>query len=164
MNFLRNLFGKKQSEENTGAASPTHEIPTPQLVEDIVESLRQKPPSKSVCYVVLFGDRPMTGKAQGDEPDIMCFTQRSKADDFVRGYQRYYHTQKPLAVLGVGQISDLWAMLNNKAKDTIYEDERPYGLLINFSYSGQPSNRYSIADLKRIGLDGLKKGFSMLPR
>jgi len=162
MDFLRNLLGKKQSEENRGAASSSHDIPATQLVEDIVKSLRQKPPSNEICYVVLFGDRPLTGKAQGDEEDIMCFTERSKADDFMRGYQGYYHTQKPLSVLAVGQISALWAMLNSKARDKLYEP--PYGLLINFSYSGQPYNRYSVADLKRIGLDGLNKGFSALRR
>jgi hypothetical protein len=162
MNILRNLFGKKQAAENTGADSQTHEIPTAQLVEDIVENLRQKPPRDVVCFVVLFGNRPLGATAQGDEADILCFTQKKKADDFILGHQRYYHTTEPLSVLAVGQLSELWAMLNNKARDPLYEP--PYGLLINFSYAGQPYNRYSLADLNRIGLDGLKKGFSGLPR
>jgi hypothetical protein len=162
MNFLRNLFGRKEAEGNKDATLPNSELSTPQLVEDVVKGLRQKPPSKVACYVVLFGDRPLTGKATGDEGDIMCFMQRSKADDFIRGYQNYYFTEKPLSVLAIGHISDLWALLNNNAEDTLYEKDRPYGLLINFSYSGQPYSRFSVADLNRIGLEGLKKGLSML--
>jgi hypothetical protein len=50
MDFLRNLFRKKQSEANKGADSPAHNIPATQLVEDIVEGLRQRPPDKELCY------------------------------------------------------------------------------------------------------------------
>jgi hypothetical protein len=143
-------------------AISSHDLPTTQLVEDIVRSLRQKPPRNEICYVVLFGDRPLAGKAQGNESDIMCFTQMSKADEFVRKYQGFYLTTEPLSVLAIGKFSELWAMLNNKAQDKRYEP--PYGLLINFNYSGQAYNRYSIADLNRIGLEGLVIGFSALSR
>lgn len=160
MNLLRNLLAKKQSESDIDTTSPSNDISPAELVEDIVKKLRQEPPSREICYVVLFGDRPLTGMAVKDETDIMCFTSRSRAEDFMRGYQNYYHCQKPLSILAVGQLSELWAMLNNKARDQLYEP--PYGLLINFSYSGHPYNRYSLADLKRIGLDGLNKGFTAL--
>jgi hypothetical protein len=163
MSFLHNLFGKKQpATTSSSAASPARDIPTTQLVEDIVEGLRQKPPSKEVCYVVLFGDRPLTAILQGKEGDILCFTTKSKAESFMAGYQRTFYCTKPLTVVAVGQVVELWAMLNNKAKDTDYEP--PYGLIINFNYSGQPYNRYGLSDLNRIGLEGLKKGLSALPR
>lgn len=160
MDFLRNLFGKKQSEENKGVASSSHDVPAAQLVEDVVESLRQKPADKEFYYVVLFGDRPLTAKLQGE--CILCFTRKSKAEEFMTKYQDTYYCEKPLSALAIGQVSELWAMLNNKAKDTLYEP--PYGLIINFNYAGQPYNKYSIDDLKRIGLNGLQKGLSALPR
>lgn len=80
----------------------------------------------------------------------------------MKGYQRMFYCTEPLTALAVGQFAELWAMLNNKAKDTDYEP--PYGLIINFNYSGQPYNRYGLSDLKRIGLEGLRKGFSAIPR
>ncbi len=66
-----------------------------------MKRLREKPPSKKICYVVLFGNRPLTGKTVGDETDIMCFTKLSKADDFIRGYKGYYHTTEPLSAIAV---------------------------------------------------------------
>ncbi|MBE7555703.1 MAG: hypothetical protein HS126_32030 [Anaerolineales bacterium] len=157
MNFLRNLFGKKTLEDATPSSS---EILPTQLVEDIVENLRQKPPGKELCYMVLFGDRPLTAKLQGE--CILCFTRKSNAEEFMTRYQDIYYCTKSLSALVLGQMSELWAMLNNKAKDTDYEP--PYGLVINFNYAGQPYSKYSVDDLKRIGLNGLKKGFSALPR
>lgn len=160
MHFLHKLFGKKQSVDSESAALPAHDISATQLVEDVVEDLRQRPPGKELCYVVLFGDRPLTAKLQGD--CILCFTRKNKAEEFMTKYQQTYYCTKPLSALALGHVSQLWAMLNNKAKDTDYEP--PYALIINFNYSGQPYNTYSLSDLSRIGLDGLKKGVSGLPR
>jgi hypothetical protein len=159
---LQSYEAKARERLKPEEAVSSHDIPTTQLVEDIVKSLRQKPPRNEICYVALFGDRPLTGKAQGNESDIMCFTQMSKAEEFIHRYQGFYLTTEPLSVLALGKFSELWAMLNNKAQDKRYEP--PYGLLINFNYSGQAYNRYSIADLNRIGLEGLVMGFSALSR
>ena len=161
MNFLSNLFGKKQSATTSSSmASPAHDIQITQLVEDIVEGLRQKPPSKEMYYVILFGDRPLTAKLQGE--CILCFTRKSIADEFMKKYQTIYHCTKPLSALALSQVSELWAMLNNKANDSLYTP--PYGLIINFNYAGQPYNKYSIVDLQRIGLEGLQIGLNALPR
>jgi hypothetical protein len=131
-----------------------------QLVEDIVENLRKRPPSKEIYYIVLFGDRPLTAKMQGEI--ILCFTRKSKAEEFMTKYQDIYYCTEPLSVLALGQVSELWAMLNNKAKDTLYQS--PYGLIINFNYVGQPYHKYSKDDLRFIGLDGLQKSLGALPR
>jgi len=150
----------KISATSGGATRPAQDVPAAQFVEDIVEGLRQKPPSKEVCYVVLFGDRPLTATLEGG--CILCFTQRSKAEEFMTKYQGIYYCTKPLSALPLGEVPELWAMLNNKAKDTDYEP--PYGLIINFNYAGQPYHKYSTDDLKRIGLTGLQRGFGALPR
>jgi hypothetical protein len=150
----------KISATSGGATRPAQDVPAARFVEDIVEGLRQKPPSKEVCYVVLFGDRPLTATLEGG--CILCFTQRSKAEEFMTKYQGIYYCTKPLSALPLGEVPELWAMLNNKAKDTDYEP--PYGLIINFNYAGQPYHKYSTDDLKRIGLTGLQRGFGALPR
>ncbi len=172
MSFLQDLFGKKRASNAVEENSRTHSgdgKPDPgsasgvldaRLVEDIVASLRQKPPTKDAYHVVLFGDRPLTAKLQGES--ILCFTRKVKAEEFMKKYQDTYHCTKPLAALALGQVSELWAMLNNKARDSDYEP--PYGLVINFNYGGQPYNTYGSDDLKRIGLNGLQKGLGALPK
>jgi hypothetical protein len=165
MSFLRNIFRKKQLPEDkiVQPLEPHNEKSardySTMLVEDIVETLRQAPPMTPVCHVVLFGDRPLTAKLQGE--CILCFTQRTRAEEFMNGYQDIYYSTKPLSVLQLGEISQLWAMLNNKAKDGDYEP--PYGLLINFNYKGQPYGKYSVNELGNIGFEGFKKGFSAFP-
>jgi len=111
--------------------------------------------------VVLFGDRPLTGKMGGDE-SIMAFTSSEKTTAFIKGYQQYYSTTKPLSVLPLSSIAELWAMLNNNARDPLYKP--PYGLIIDFSYAEKPtiSYVYTIEDLQRIDRDGLEKGFRAL--
>lgn len=131
-------------------------------VEDIVEDLRKRHPSRPICYVVLFGDRPLTAKMGGDE-SILAFTSSEKATTFIKGYQQYYLTTKPLSRLPLSSIEELWAMLNNKAWDTLYKP--PYGLIIDFSYTQEPptiSYVYPIEQLQRIGCDGLEKGVHTL--
>lgn len=147
------------SEESKGTISQSSGISTKIPVENIVESLRKNPPEKELCYVVLFGDRPLTAKAQNNEDSIMCFTQRNKAEDFILGYTQYYQTTKPLTVLAIDRITELWAMLHNKANDELYEP--PYAMLINFNYSGQPYNMYTKLDLMRFGIKGFQKGFNL---
>lgn len=149
----------EQSEESKGTISQSSGISTKIPVENIVEGLRKNPPEKELCYVVLFGDRPLTAKAQNDEDSIMCFTQRNKAEDFIQGYTQYYQTTKPLTVLAIGQLAELWAMLHNKANDELYEP--PYAMLINFNYSGQSYNMYTKLDLIRFGFKGFQKGFNL---
>ncbi len=171
LGFLQGTIGPNQygedplqlSEKKSEAAFASKEltgVPSARAVENVVDELRKNPPDRELCFIVLFGDRPLAAIAVDDENDILCFTERSEADDFVHGYQRIYNTTKPLSILAVGEVDEIWAMLNNKARDEQYKG--PFGLLINFSYAGGSYNRYSVADLKRIGLDGLKKGFSML--
>ncbi|MCK4677072.1 MAG: hypothetical protein KAT48_02985 [Bacteroidales bacterium] len=152
---------KKTIESSRENASGSESKKT-KFVEDIVEDLRLKPPTNEICYVVLFGNRPLTAKEQEDEDDIMCFTHKSKAEDFIQGYQQYYNTTEPLSILAIGQLSKLWEMLHNNAKDKLYQP--PYGLLINYNYSGQPCNWYSLTDLKNFGFEGFKKGFSLYLR
>jgi hypothetical protein len=167
MGFMNRLFGRKgheACEAHAASLAGSSQIPAAQLVEDIVENLRQKPLTfgEELCYVVLFGDRPFTAFLQKGEEDILCFTSRVRAESFMQRYHRLYHPTKPVTVLAIGHMSELWAMLNNLAKDEKYRP--PYGLIINFNYAGQPYGRHSVADLKRIGLEGLNKGFGTLPQ
>lgn len=157
MDFLRNLFGRKNTTDDSPKSIETESA---SLVEDIVQNLRDAPPSSSFCFVVLFGDRPLTAKLQGE--CILSFTAKSKAEEFMSNYQEIYYSTEPLSALAVGQISELWAMLNNKAKDTLYEP--PYGLVVNFSYTGQPYHKYSKEDIQRIGMNGLQKSLNVLPK
>jgi hypothetical protein len=48
----------------------------------------------------------------------------------MKEYQGIYLCTKPPSALPLGSVSELWAMLNNNARDSQYA---PYGLLINFS-------------------------------
>ncbi|HEX2695020.1 MAG TPA: hypothetical protein VHP61_04660 [Acidobacteriota bacterium] len=150
----------KLFKESGGPAAEKPEAPAPTaLVEDIVELLRRKAPSRPYCYAVLFGDRPLTGKMGGDE-SIMIFSNAEKANGFISGYQSYYHTTKPLSALAVGTANDLWSLVNNPAKDPLYKT--PYGLIINFNYAGAAYNAYSIQQIKGFGKDGVKKGLGQV--
>ncbi len=155
MSWLKSFFGSSE-DTGTAVAEPATDS---RSVEEVVAGLRRQAPEKAYCYIVLFGDRPLTGK-MGAGDSIMIFSTRGKADDFVRGYQQYYRTTKPLSVLPLGSISDLWAMLNNTSSDPLYKP--PYGLIINFSYSGGAYNSYEINQLSSMGPMGLKKGLGQL--
>ncbi|MDD5542341.1 MAG: hypothetical protein PHX83_04135 [Acidobacteriia bacterium] len=155
MSWFKDLL-KGNGGNSAAGVEPT---PTSASVEQIVAELRKNKPRSPLCHLVLFGDRPLTGKMGSDE-SIMIFSSADKAARFIEGYQRYYRTTKPLSVLALPSISDLWAMLNNASSDPLYQ--APYGLIINFSYSGGTYNSYSIGQLKTIGPSGLKKGMSML--
>ena len=50
------------------------------------------------------------------------------------------------------------------SRDTDYESDKPFGFLITFNHGGEPYNRYAVGDLRRIGLNGLKRGFGAIPR
>jgi len=130
------------------------------LVEDIVEYLRQKPPKNAICHIVLFGDRPLNVNHQGVR--ILCFTQENIAKDFLKQYQRTWHCTKPLSIIALGQFNELLAMLNNNAKDEIYSSEKPYGLIINFNYYGNPYINLSQDDIKKMGIKGLEKSFKKI--
>jgi ankyrin repeat protein len=122
-------------------------------VEDIVNKLRNNPPKKEILFIVLFGDRPLTGQVAEGESDIMSFSHHNKAVDFINEYKRYYQTTEPLSVLAIGQIHELWEFLHRKAYDKKYNP--PYGLLINFNYSGQHYIRYSQEEVKKEGFSSL---------
>lgn len=155
MSLWKRLFGGSKepaAQEPQGTASGA-------LVEDLVGRLQKKPSAKPYCYTVLFGDRPLTGKMGGDD-SIMIFSSAEKAKGFVSGYQSYYQTKKPLSVLAVGATDDLWALLNNPAKDPLYKT--PLGLIINFSYAGTAYNSYSIKQIQSFGKEGVKKGLAQV--
>jgi len=153
------LFKKKSEshKEKNSLSNPEHDSSL--LVEDLVAELQQKKLKKAFCYVVLFGKRPLTGK-MSEDMSIMVFTNSEKADSFITGYQQYYRTTEPLSVLGLSSVFDLWVLLNNPANDELYET--PYGLIIDFNYSGQPYKEYLIEHLKNIGVNGLEIGFRMI--
>jgi hypothetical protein len=153
MGILKWLWGKPELSGSAG------QHPASMFIEDIVEHLRQTPPPVPYCYMALFGDRPLSGKLGGDE-SIMIFTAEDKARAFVEGYSGYYRTTQPLTVFGLGSIYDLWAMLYNPSRDPTFKG--PLGLIINFDYSGAPHSAYDSAYLRKIGIDGLRKGLSLL--
>lgn len=161
MSFWKKLFGgsgepaakDSGAPEDVGQKAPV----STDTVEAIVDRLRRDAPVRPYCQVVLFGDRPLTGKMGGDE-SIMIFSNAAKADGFISGYQRYYHTTKPLSDLAVGTVDDLWALLHNPSEDPLYKT--PYGLIINFNYAGSPYNAYSISQIEAFGREGIKRGLS----
>jgi hypothetical protein len=154
MSIFRKRLGKKSSESETGKAGQNAKV------EDIVADLRRRPPDHAVCYVILFGDRPLTNKVVQDEADLACFTTKGKADAFLQDYQKVYRCTEPLTALALGTFEELWAMLHNEAD---YPDcAPPFGLLININYSRRAFNRYGLSDIRRLGIEGLKKGFSGL--
>lgn len=155
MGWWKGIFG-----ESVGTLTAGHEEhSSTRLIEDIVKDLRGKRSGSSFCYLALFGDRPLAGKMGSDE-SIMIFTREDKARSFITGYQQYYRTTKPLSVLTLGSAGDLWAMLNNPSSDPLYKP--PYGLIINFSYSGGKYNTYGIQQLEVMGREGLTKGLDMI--
>jgi hypothetical protein len=155
MKWLKKLFGSG----DVSVSSSVNTYDASRLVEDIVDDLRRTSPKKAMCYLVLFGDRPLTGEMGGDE-SIMVFSTNQKAKSFIDGYQKYYRTTKPLSALPLNSTSDLWAMLNNPAKDDLYKT--PQGLIIDFNYTGQTYNAYSINQLRSMGCDGLERGLSAI--
>jgi hypothetical protein len=131
---------------------------TEQIVENIVQKLRDHKPLKALCWVVLFGDRPLAANLEGE--CILCFSNKSKSEYFMSKYQKNFYCTRPLTSLSIGNIDELWALLNNKSNDPDYET--PYGLLINFNYDGQQYHKYTKTDLKKIGLKGLEKGLRVV--
>jgi len=158
MSFWKKLFGGS-GEAPAGAPEAGQPDAPAASVEAVVGRLRSKATSRALCHVVLFGDRPLTGKMGGDE-SIMVFSNADKANGFISGYQRYYHTTKPLSSLAVGTADDLWALLHNAAEDPLYKT--PYGLIINFNYGGGAYNAYSIGQIESFGKEGIKKGLAQV--
>lgn len=151
MGIFSTLFGKKSNLSN---GKSTASINSNQMVEDIVESIRKNPSSKPLCWIVLFGDRPLTAKLQGE--CILGFNNNQKANYFMSKYQKQFYCTKPLSAMAIGNVSELWGLLNNKAKDTDYES--PYGLIINFNYEGQKYHNFAKEQLLSIGISGFEKG------
>jgi hypothetical protein len=87
---------------------------------------------------------------------ILCFITKAKSEQFIEAYKKIFHCTRPLTSISIGIIEELWALLNNKAKDPDYKT--PYGLIIDFNYDGQKYNKYDIEGLKMIGIQGLAKG------
>lgn len=155
MSWLKSLFGTTEG-QGTAVAEPAIDSRT---VEEIIADLRKRTPGRPYCFTVLFGDRPLTGKMGGGE-SVMIFSTRELAESFMRGYQGYYRTTKPLSVLGLGSLAHLWGMLNNASADPLYTP--PLGLIINFSYSGGSYNTYDTGQLKNMGPEGLQKGLNQV--
>jgi hypothetical protein len=153
MKILNRLFNIKEKETDIQKASE-EPVLNGQIVEDIVKNLKKAPPQKSLCWVVLFGNRPLTANLQGE--CILCYSNKSKSEHFMSKYQETYYCTKPLSSLSVGNIDELWAFLNNKSNDPDYEAS--YGLILNFNYEGQPYQKYTKTDLEKIGIRGLEKG------
>jgi hypothetical protein len=159
-------FGSKEADSLQPTEAPSasgQDAPGMQSVEDVVAALRNTRPRNPVCWVVLFGDRPLTANLSG-EGNVLCFTQGNKAETFMARYQDIYHCEQPLSALAVGDLAEVWAMMHNASRDTLYESDKPFGLIIDFDYGGQPYSRYGVADLKRHGLSGLKRGFEGIAR
>lgn len=159
MSLLNALFGKKQSQPPVEPGAVQLSL-AESTVEDIVEYLRQNPPARPLGYMVLFGNRPLTGNFQGE--GILSFTRKQSAESFIVGYEDLYACSQPLSVLAVAQISELWALLHNRALDPLYKP--PYGLFINFNYGGRPANQVKAGDLQHVGEAGLKKIWDSTPK
>jgi uncharacterized C2H2 Zn-finger protein len=147
------------ADEKAHSWTSSEAYPSSTFIEEIVGKLREDPPKAPYCFIALFGDRPLSGKLGGGE-SIMIYTSADRARRFINGYQQYYHTTKPLSVLALGSVHDLWAMLHNPSNDPRFKG--PLGLIINFDYSGTPHQAYGCDQLEAIGLEGLRKGMEMI--
>ena len=128
-------------------------------VEAIVARLRTSPSSNPLCHFVLFGDRPLTGKMSSDD-SVLVFPSRAKADDFLESYQHHYVTSRPLSVVPVDSVNNLWGLLHNHAEDPLYRP--PYGLIVDFNYGGRPYHAFSIGQLRGFGATGLRAGLAQV--
>jgi hypothetical protein len=149
---ILDLFKIKNDSSNTD-----EQVSSSTTIETIVKNIRINIPKKQYCYIALFGDRPLSGKASAEE-SIMIFNSESKAKQFINGYNQYYRTSKPLSVLPLRSSEDLWAMLNNPSEDPIYTG--PLGILVNFSYSGGEYHAFTSKQIQGMGKDGIKRFLS----
>lgn len=128
-------------------------------VEAIVAQLQRDPRRQAYCYLVLFGDRPLTAPVQGDE-SILVFSSRGFANSFIEGYSNYYRCEKPLSVLPLDSVDDLWTLLHAPSLDAQYK--LPLGMTIDFSYSGGSFEHYGASQLTGMGVEGVAKGLRLL--
>jgi hypothetical protein len=159
LDFFRSTRVSVSREPNAEPNASEGEPISPRLVEAIIEDLRRVPPKKPLCYLVLFGNRPLTAPMKGDECACV-FSRENLATAFMSGYKGYYACQQPLSILAVKSIEDLWAILHTRSSDPLYK--LPLGLIINFSYSGGPFQNYGVAHLESMGVSGLAKGLNMI--
>ena len=133
-------------------------------VEAIVAWLRAAKLSSPLCHLVLFGDRPLAGKrysgTTGEGDSLLAFSSQTKADVFLERYRRLYLTTQPLSVVPVDSAETLWELLTLPALDPLYRP--PYGLLMNFNYSGEPYHAFSVRQIMDFGAYGLKSGLSQI--
>jgi hypothetical protein len=158
-------IGLEQEESDPRPASKPPAKPEPaESVEAIVAWLRDARLSSPLCHLVLFGDRPLAGKrysgTTGEGDSLLAFSSQTKADAFLERYRRLYQTPQPLSVVPVDSAETLWELLTLPALDPRYRP--PYGLLMNFNYSGEPYHAFSIRQILDFGAYGLSSGLSQI--
>jgi len=139
------LFSRKKSQETP----PPPPIAETELVEDIVARIKAAPPAGPVCFVDLEPGGTLPGTHWSRQGwDVLCFTQRTLAEEMVR--------YGGGSVLAIGTMAELWALLFNPVRGVMI---KPVGLRIDYGFDVAGYVRYSPEDLRRLGWEGFSKGF-----
>lgn len=175
MSFLHKLFGKSTEPVSTNTpdkgepapqdmrdaaddiALPDEPMPSNQTSVDVVAQLQQHPPSNAICYFVMKGELPFTG-AFNDDECALCFTRKGDAEELLPRLQGRIASYETTSLLAIGRLTDLWLVLNIKARSGSYP---PYGLIIDLTYEGERD--YSSEDIMQLGAEGFKRDFNTLP-
>lgn len=126
------------------------------FAEEIIKEIQNKSTHKVAYHIVLYGNRPLSGKF-GEDKSIMIFSNLDLAERFIEGYLGYYASPKPLSAIGLESIEEIWSLLHLSSKDH-KEYSPPFGLIVDFDYSIiQAKSTFSIQQIKEMGIKGLAK-------
>ena len=130
------------------------------FAEEIIKEIQKKSNHEVTYHIVLYGNRPLSGKLGGNE-SIMIFSNLDLAERFIESYLEYYSTPKPLSAIGLTSIEEIWSLLHLPSKDH-KEYSPPFGLVVDFDYNiRQAKSTFSIQQIEEMEIKGLARQLNL---